>query len=79
MGAARLSPERTGKLGMPAQLGSGDGIGRAAPDLLLVWRLLLKLWHPATASRRRGRRLAVSRDRKRSRTEGNRGLEALAG
>ena len=45
VGAARLSP------------GSGDAVGRAAPDLLLVRRLLLESCRPGTASRWRGRRL----------------------
>ena len=66
VGAARLSPERTGKVGTAARLGSGDAIGRAAPGLLLVRRLLLESCRPGTASRRRGRRLGASRDRKRT-------------
>ena len=51
VGAARLSPERTGKVGTAARPGSGDAVGRAAPDLLLVRLLLLK-------SCRRGRQIA---------------------
>ena len=51
VGAARLSPERTGKVGTAERLGSGDAVGRAAPDLLLVRRLLLESCHPGTASR----------------------------
>ena len=39
VGVARLSPERTGKVGTTAFPGSGDAVGRAAPDLLLVRRL----------------------------------------
>ena len=35
VGAARLSPERTGKVGTAARPGSGDAVGRAAPGLLL--------------------------------------------
>ena len=66
VGAARLSPERTGKVGTAARPGSGDAVGRAAPDLLLVRRLLLESCRPGTASRRRGRRLGASRDRKRA-------------
>ena len=31
VGAARLSPERTGKVGTAARPGSGDAVGRAAP------------------------------------------------
>ena len=65
VGAARLSPERTGKVGMVVRPGSGDAVGRAAPGLLLVWRLLLESCRPGTASRRRGRRMGASRDRKR--------------
>ena len=64
VGAARLSPERTGKVGTAARLGSGDSVGRVAPDLLLVRRLLLESCCPGTASRRRGRRLGASRPRK---------------
>ena len=41
VGAARLSPERTGKVGTTARPGSDDAVRRAAPDLLLVWHLLL--------------------------------------
>ena len=41
VGAARLSPERTGKVGTVARPGGGDAVGRAAPDLLLLWCLLL--------------------------------------
>ena len=66
VGAARLSPERTGKVGTAARPGSGDAVGRAAPDLLLVRRLLLESCRPGTASRRRGRRLGASRDQKRA-------------
>ena len=51
VGAARLSPERTGKVGIVARLGSGDAVGRAAPDLLLVRCLLLESCRPGTASR----------------------------
>ena len=42
VGAARLSPERTVKVGTAARSGSGDTVGRAAPGLMLVWRLLLE-------------------------------------
>ena len=42
VGAARLSPKRTGKVGTTACLGSGDAVGRAAPDLLLARHLLLE-------------------------------------
>ena len=74
VGVARLSPEGTGKVGTVARPGSGDAVGRAAPGLLLVRRLLLESCRLGTASRRRGRRLGASRDRKRSRIEvGNRG------
>ena len=66
VGATCLSPERTGKVGTVARPGSGDVVGRAAPDLLLVWRLLLESCRPGTASRWRGRRLVVSRDWKRA-------------
>ena len=62
--AARLSPERTGKVGTAARPGSGDAVGRAGPDLLLVRRLLLESCRPGTASRRRGRRMGASRDQK---------------
>ena len=62
----RLSPERTGNVGTAARPGSGDAVGRAAPGLLLVRRLLLESCRPGTASRRRGRRLGASRDRKRA-------------
>ena len=34
--ATRLSTEWTGKVGTAARPGSGDAVGRAAPDLLLV-------------------------------------------
>ena len=61
VGAARLSPERTGKVALMARPGSGG-----APDLILVWRLLLESCRPGMASRRRGRRLGESRDRKRA-------------
>ena len=75
VGAARLSPERTGKVGTMVRLGSGDAVGRAAPGLLLVWRLLLESCRLGTASCRRGRRLGASRDRKRaSRTPVNRAV-----
>ena len=50
VGAARLSPERTGKVGTAARPGSGDAVGRAAPGLLLVRRLLLESCRPGTAS-----------------------------
>ena len=66
VGVARLSPERTGKVGTAARPGSGDAVGRAAPRLLLVRCLLLESCHLVTASRRRGRRLGASRDRKRA-------------
>ena len=66
VGVARLSPKRTGKVGTTARPGSGDAIGRAAPDLLLVRRLFLKSCRPGTASHRRGRRLGASRDWKRA-------------
>ena len=66
VGAARLSPERTGKVGTAVRPGSGDVVGRAAPDLLLVRRLLLESCRPGTASRRQGRRLGASRDWKRT-------------
>lgn len=46
VGAARLSPERTGKVGMAARPGSGDAVGRADPGLLLVRRLLLESCRP---------------------------------
>ncbi len=49
VGAARLSPERTGKVGTAARPGSGDSVGRAAPGLLLVRRLLLESCRPGTA------------------------------
>ena len=77
VGAGRLSPERTGKVGTAARPGSGDAVGRADPDLLLVQRLLLESCRPGTASRRRGRRLGASRDRKRA-TE-HRGIGAWDG
>ena len=66
VGVARLSPERTGKVGTAARPGSGDAVGRAAPDLLLVRCLLPESCRPGTASRRRGRRLGASRDQKRA-------------
>ena len=66
VGAARLSPERTGKVGTAALPGSSDVVGRAAPSLLLVRRLLLESCRPGMASRRRGRWLGASRDRKRA-------------
>lgn len=66
VGAERVRPERTGKEGTAARPGSGEAIGRAAPGLLLVRRLLLESCRPGTASRRRGRRLGASRDRKRA-------------
>ena len=65
VGAARLSPERTGKVGTAARPGSGDAVGRAAPGLLLV-RHLLESCRLRTTSRRQGRRLGASRDRKRT-------------
>ena len=43
VGAARLSPERTEKVGTAARPGSGDAVGQAAPDHLLVRHLLLEL------------------------------------
>ena len=46
VGAARLSPERTGKVGTAARPGSGDAVGQAAPGLLLVRRLLLESCRP---------------------------------
>ena len=57
VGAARLSPERTGKVRTAVHLGSGDAVGRAAPGLLLVRRLLLESCRPGMASRLQGRRL----------------------
>ena len=66
VGAARLSPERTGKVGTAARPGSGDAVGRAAPGFLLVWRLFLESCHPETTSCRQGRQLGASRDRKRA-------------
>ena len=74
VGVARLRPERTGKVGTVARLGSGDAVGRAAPNLLLVRRLLLDSCRPGTTSHRRGRRVMASRDQKRA-TE-QRGIEA---
>ena len=76
VGAARLSPERTGKVGTAARPGSEDAFGRGALDLLLVRRLLLESCRPWTASRWRGRRLGASRDRKRAAEQ--RGIEAWA-
>ena len=76
VGAACLSPERTGKVGTTARPGSGDAVGRAAPDLLLVRHLLLESCRPGTASHRRGRRLGASRDRKRAAEQ--RGIGAWA-
>ena len=67
--AARLSPEQTGKVGTAARPGSGAAVGRAAPGLLLVRRLLLESCRPGTASRRRGRRLGASGNRKRAAEE----------
>ena len=64
VGAARLSPERTRKVGTAARPGNGDAVGRAAPNLLLVRHLLLESCRPGTASHRRGGRLGASRDRK---------------
>ena len=52
VGAARLSPERTGKVGTAARPGSGDAVGRAAPGLLSVCCILLKSCRPGMASRR---------------------------
>ena len=66
VGAARLSPEQTGKVGTAARLGSGDAVGRSTLGLLLVRCLLLESCRPGTASRRQGRRLEASRDRKRA-------------
>ena len=66
VGVARLSPKRTGKVGTAACPGNSDAVGRVAPDLLLVRRLLLESCRPGTASHRRGRRLGASRDRKRA-------------
>ena len=51
-GTARLSPERTGQVGTAVRPSSGDAVGRAAPDLLLVRRLFLESCHQGTASRR---------------------------
>ena len=65
VGAARLSPEQTGKVCTTVRPGSGDAVGQAAPGLLLVRRLLLESCRPGTASHRRGRWLGASRDRKR--------------
>ena len=62
VGVARLSPERTGKVGTAVRPGSGDVVGRAAPDLLLVRRLLLESCRPETARHQRGKRLGESRD-----------------
>ena len=76
VGAARLSPERTGKVGTAVRPGSGDAVGRVAPNLLLVRRLLLESCRPGTASRRRGRRLGESRDQKRAAEQ--RGIAAWA-
>ena len=61
VGAARLSPERTGKVGTAARPGSGDAVGRAAPGLLLVRRLLLESCHPGTASRDERRQQGTAR------------------
>ena len=66
VGAARLSPERTGKVGTAAHRGSGDAVGTAAPGLLLVWRLLLESCRPGTESHRQGRQPGASRDWKRA-------------
>ena len=52
VGVARLSPEQTRKVGTAARPGSSDAVGRAAPDLLLVWRLLLESCRPGMASHR---------------------------
>ena len=52
VGAACLSPERTGKVGTAARPSSGDAIGRAAPDVLLVQRLLQESCLPGTTSHR---------------------------
>ena len=73
-GVARLSPERTGKVGTAAHPGSGDAVGRAALGVLLVRRLLLESCRPGTASRPRGRRMGASRDRRRAAEQ--RGIEA---
>ena len=64
--SARLSLERTGKVGTAARPGSGDAVGRVAPGLVLVRRFLLESCRPGTASRWRGRRLGASRDQKRA-------------
>ena len=64
--AACLIPERTRKVGTAARPGSGDAVGRAAPGLLLVRRLLLESCRLGTGSHRRGRRLGASRDQKRA-------------
>ena len=66
VGAARLSPERTRKVGTAARPGSSDVVGRAGPDLLLVRCFLLESCRLGTASRRQGRRLGATRDRKRA-------------
>ena len=52
VGAARLSPEQTGKVGTVVRPGSGDVVGQAAPNLLLVRCLLLESCCLGTASRR---------------------------
>ena len=66
VGVARLILERTGKVGTATRPGNSDVVGRAAPDLLLVRRLLLESCRPGMASHRRGRRLGACRDRKRA-------------
>ena len=76
LGAARLSPERTGKVGTAVHPGSGDAVGRAAFDLMLVRRLLQESCRPGMAIRWRGRRLGASRDQKR--TVEHRGIGAWA-
>ena len=76
VGAARLSPERTGKVGTAARQGSADAVGPVAPDLLLVRRLLLESCHPGTAIHRQGRWLGESRDQKRAAEQ--RGIGAWA-
>ena len=50
--AARLSPEQAGKVGTAERLGSGDAVGKAAPNLLLLRRLLLESCRPGMASDR---------------------------
>ena len=57
---------QTRKVATATRPGSGDAVGRAAPDIMLVRRLLIESCRPGMASRRRGRRLGASRDRKRA-------------